>query len=142
MRDVAVTLARPTMLRVMAAWVVVALILVVVAVVAGRPDPECRTVRAVAGYLDEHRAVFDVASEESWESGRAPDVAAWSADLHRFAAEVSGPGVAPHLRRIADLSDRIVTLNADDDTVPRDFIADFTGIVDEEEAALDSCRRS
>ncbi|WP_374024965.1 hypothetical protein [Mycobacterium sp. HNNTM2301] len=74
----------------------------------GYSQPQCNTVGAMMDLVYDQRALADPQNMTRGE----PDLAAyraWSAQLHRYAEQVSDPKLAPGLRRIADLSDQAVT---------------------------------
>lgn len=74
----------------------------------GYSQPQCNTVGAMMDLVYDQRALADPQNMTRGE----PDLAAyraWSAQLHRYAEQVSDPKLAPGIRRIADLSDQAVT---------------------------------
>jgi hypothetical protein len=73
-----------------------------------KPGSQCRTADAAIGYVHDKA---DVTDPHFIGSGDPPlaSLQQWSDQLHTYASQVSAPDIAPHMRRIADLSARVVS---------------------------------
>lgn len=117
--------------------------------VAIRPSADCRTVNAAVGYIADRPELFDAAALESGgNTTPLSEFQQWADQLRDHANAVSDPAVAPHLRRIAELSGQVVTVvssarmgSVDEEKAITLFHDRLQGIVDEENAALAVCRR-
>jgi hypothetical protein len=91
--------ARKALLGVVMPW----LIFTTGVIVVDLPRPDCSTANAVFATIYDSRQLTEPQSV-NWQS---PDLAAyedWSNRLLQFSSQATNPAVAPHLRRIADLS--------------------------------------
>lgn len=78
---------------------------------AHRPPADCRAVADMERFVIAHRDMLDPAfiSADSGGPGLG-DYQGWSRRLRHYAASVSAPGVAPHVRSVGDLSDQAVAV--------------------------------
>jgi hypothetical protein len=91
--------ARKALLGVVMPW----LIFMTWVIVVDLPRPDCSTANAVFATIYDSRQLTEPQSVD-W---RSPDLAAyedWSNRLLQFSSQATNPAVAPHLRRIGDLS--------------------------------------
>ena len=101
--EVAVALPKERARKVLVGLVMPWLIFTTWVIVVDLPRPDCRTANAVFATIYDSRQLTEPQSV-NWQS---PDLAAyedWSNRLLQFSSQATNPAVAPHLRRIADLS--------------------------------------
>lgn len=107
---------------------------------------DCGIVRAEVNFLHEHSLIFDArligTGDYTLELAKYQQ---WSDQLHEYARQVSASEIAPHLRRIADLStDAMATVRAAKQGGSPASLSDvyqhtMDGIVTEESAAAAVC---
>jgi hypothetical protein len=91
-----------------------AAIAVVVAVVGWQlwrqsQPPPCETVRAMLEYNSEHSAAIgDQVDSPAGQQAPLADYERWAHRMHEYADAISDPELAPHVQRLAKLSDRTV----------------------------------
>ena len=135
-----------------AAAVAVVGALALVDVVAPHLSSDCRTARAVIGYISDHRDIF---TTNPTAGPALSDYQRWADQLQRFADNVSEPDVAPHMHTIAYQAAHAVGLLSLARTMARldpageespsqtgiaaGFTTNLNQIVDEENTLLDSC---
>jgi hypothetical protein len=144
--------APPPSLRIrLAAAAVVAVGIAGVVYVQVRPHGECRTADAVVGFIHAHPDMLD--STLITPGGPGLDkYQDWSDRLVAYSHQVSAPDLAPHLKRIAELSASALAVVTDARrdsfaTLPTDEIlarqADYHGIIgqliDEDKALIPPC---
>ncbi|ODR13362.1 hypothetical protein AWC26_14945 [Mycobacterium shimoidei] len=77
-----------------------------------RPSPDCRTANAVMRFIGTHRDMLDAQLITPGDPAlsRYQD---WSDQLQHYSTQVSAPDIAPHVHRIAELSEQAVSLVRD-----------------------------
>ncbi|GAB4976159.1 hypothetical protein MAHJHV57_02260 [Mycobacterium avium subsp. hominissuis] len=117
--------------------------------IVDRTSPDCRVVHAAVKLIYDKRQLADPQNITRSE----PDIGTyrdWSQQLRDYAKRVSEPRIAPHLGRIADLSDQAVaqvvqardahaTTPADHRDQQKAFETTMQALVDEDNAVAAVC---